>query len=56
VVLGSGLLSVVVVATVLAGLRGVGGWLGFKNGVERVMVLGMGGAWFLEVACFRASR
>jgi hypothetical protein len=43
----------VVVATVLAGLGGVGGWLGFKSGLERVMVLVKHGAWFLKVACFR---
>jgi hypothetical protein len=29
-----------VVVVVLAGLRGVGGWFGFKSGLERVMNYG----------------
>jgi hypothetical protein len=37
VVLAFGSLVAVVL---LAGLRGVGGWLGFKNGLERVMNYG----------------
>ena len=39
----------------LAGLRGVGGCGGVKSGLERVMVMGKRGAWFLRVACFRAG-
>ena len=45
----------VVVGAMLAGLCGVGGWFGFKSGLERVMVLVKRGAWFLGVACFRAD-
>ena len=41
------------VGVLLAGLAGVGGCGGLKSGLERVMVLGMGGAGFLGVACFR---
>jgi hypothetical protein len=34
-------------------LHGVGGCGRLKSGLERVMVVGMGGAWWLRAACFR---
>jgi hypothetical protein len=43
------------VGRLLAGLVGVGGCGGLKSSLERVMVLGMGGAWLLRVVCFRTG-